>query len=403
MKPHISRLLACIAPLWVAFALSSAVAQQRPQSPVASANHAATENSARELSRVVYPASTSAVRINHAHRGHKSLSCEQCHGAAKRSRSARDNLLAPKASCQPCHAAKLNRLQPTSDNCGFCHREFDSSRPTFVPASVVPVARIHFSHQRHNAPVALCVDCHADVAATRAPMDKTFPSMENCRRCHKTNQESGRCTTCHRSSPNGLLQTRFPEGDLKPHQAITEMAHDTDWSVRHRWIGADQGAVCANCHQERDCTKCHDGSTRPSAVHPNDWLTLHPQQSQRNSPRCASCHTAQTFCAECHATLGVSQLAAPNVRSSARFHPPASQWTRGANRHSTEAKRSLTSCVSCHAERDCVRCHSAATRSDGISPHPRGFTKKCGRLLSANSRACKACHGNIERLLDRCD
>jgi hypothetical protein len=403
MKPFVMRFVTVIALFSVTFALSTTVAQQRPRAPAPSVDDASIKNNARESSPVIYPARTGALRINHAHRGHGSLSCEQCHVLATRSQSPRDRLFPPEAACQPCHAAKLDRSLPTSENCGFCHRDFDSSRPALIPASIVPVARIHFSHQRHNAPGARCAECHADAAKTQAPIEKSFPNMENCKRCHKTNQGRGQCTTCHWSTPDGLLQTRFPEGDLKPHHAIAAMAHDSDWTVRHRWIGADQGAVCANCHRERDCTKCHDGSTRPSAIHPNDWLTLHPQQSRRNSPRCTSCHTAQTFCAECHAALGVSQLAAPNVRSSGRFHPPTSQWTRGANRHATEAKRSLTSCVSCHAERDCVRCHGAATRSGGISPHPRDFIKQCVRLLHANSRACKTCHGNIESILDRCD
>lgn len=204
--------------------------------------------------------------------------------------------------------------------------------------------------------------------------------------------DAQRCTECHETLPDGRLRTRFPDRRLKPQSTWLGLAHDQDWIVRHRWVAADRGDLCAQCHKERDCTSCHDGRNRPRAIHPNDWLTLHPQQARRSATDCQGCHALQTFCAECHARLGISQTSAPEVRTGARIHPPAAQWTGAINQHGREAKRSLSACVSCHAEQDCVRCHAAGINA-ARSPHPSGFRERCGALLAANSRACVACHG----------
>lgn len=226
--------------------------------------------------------------------------------------------------------------------------------------------------------------------APRAPEAAASP-VTPPQHVHASGDEA-RCVACHEALPDGRLRSRFGERLLKPSSAWLGMAHDRDWIVRHRWVASDRGSLCGSCHQERDCTQCHDGRTRPRLIHPNDWLTLHRQQARRSATDCQGCHSLQTFCTECHARLGISQLAAPATRAGARIHPPAAQWTGSQNQHGREAQRSLATCVSCHAERDCVRCHGALP-GGGSSPHPAGFSAKCGRLLAANPRACATCHG----------
>lgn len=178
------------------------------------------------------------------------------------------------------------------------------------------------------------------------------------------------------------------------------LSHDADWIVRHRWVAADLGDACASCHQERECRACHDGRVRPASVHPNDWLSIHPDAARRDSPRCTSCHTVETFCTECHARLGISLLSAPLASGLARYHPPASEWVDGSQLHATEAKRSLSSCTSCHAERDCVTCHGARGVGASVSPHGPDF--RCRTALDANPRGCRSCHGDLNILEGRC-
>lgn len=209
-----------------------------------------------------------------------------------------------------------------------------------------------------------------------------------------TAADTQRCATCHDALPDGRLRTRLPDRTLKPQGTWLGMGHDRDWLLRHRWVAADNGSLCAKCHQERDCTRCHDGRERPRAIHPNDWLTLHPQQARRSPTECQGCHSLQNVCAECHARLGISQVSAPEVRSGRRVHPPAETWTGAINQHGREASRSLSACVSCHAEQDCVRCHASGASAATRSPHPAGFRGNCTALLDANPRACRLCHGD---------
>jgi hypothetical protein len=181
------------------------------------------------------------------------------------------------------------------------------------------------------------------------------------------------------------------------------MAHDSDFLVRHRWLAADNAPVCASCHTESECSACHDGPRRPRSVHPNDYLALHAQDSQRNATRCASCHANTDFCLACHARLGIAQISAPDLKSPRRFHPPSAQWLRGPTLHAREAQRSLSSCVSCHAEQDCVDCHGARGVGTGLrSPHPSNFVADCERALSQNARACLRCHQASDTALRAC-
>lgn len=190
---------------------------------------------------------------------------------------------------------------------------------------------------------------------------------------------------------------------MNPPSWLFGMRHDRDFLVRHRWIASDQGDACASCHAESECADCHDGRVRPNRVHPNDYLTVHPQMARREDPRCTSCHNAQTFCGECHARLGIAQESALIVRAAERFHPPPSEWTRGPVLHAREARRSMSACVSCHADNDCVQCHGSLGIGAGLSPHPDDFRSRCGDLLESNDRACRTCHSDVRALADMCD
>ncbi|HVO32131.1 MAG TPA: hypothetical protein VMV18_15420, partial [bacterium] len=60
----------------------------------------------------------------------------------------------------------------------------------------------------------------------------------------------------------------------------------------------------------------------------------------------------------------------------------------GPNHHGRVAETSMESCVSCHTEDECIRCHADQTLR--INPHPPGF--KGGTLQSRNDTSCKKCH-----------
>lgn len=340
---------------------------------------------------VLYRAVPARVRAAHAHPSHRALACEACHGRLDSSAVSTPPAF---AACEGCHVdahAARSDSRDTGEQAGACRRCHLEQRAPFArltPRARAPAA-IRFDHEKHRG--TPCRSCHhASAADTEAAY--SLPQMAECIDCHRTRHRSTECGACHLTRPDGRLETTFADGSLIPTGPLLGMAHDRDWLVRHRWVGADQGSTCAQCHSERDCERCHDAPRPPRRVHPGDFLSLHPQQSRRAPATCASCHTVQRFCAECHARLGLALGSAPNVGATGRVHPSAAVWVRGGG-HALAARRDLSSCASCHAESDCVACHGAVGVGGGISPHGPGFRAQCLDRRQQNDRACRACHG----------
>lgn len=404
MKTTRSSLVVCVAWL-LAFALGVAPLAFGQTRPAPTPRQPGTPALSASPSPLIFPEENITLRMNHSHPAHRALPCARCHTNAAGSRRASDSLIPAESSCNPCHAEATDRRQPTSERCAACHiGATQVGEQVQVPTSAYVSARLRFSHNAHVARGMACTDCHVSVPARQVATRADMPTMQSCMRCHGGAAPSaqGACRTCHLTDPDGVVHTHFPEGNMNPPAWMHGMNHDADWIVRHRWVGADQGNECASCHRERDCADCHDGRVRPRSVHPNDFLTLHAQAARRDEPRCTSCHTVQTFCAECHARVGVATISAPVVRATGRFHPSEDVWSRGPVQHAVEARRSMTSCTSCHAERDCVACHGARGIGGGLSPHPPNFAQQCAAQLRSNPRACVTCHGDVGALAARC-
>jgi hypothetical protein len=70
----------------------------------------------------------------------------------------------------------------------------------------------------------------------------------------------------------------------------------------------------------------------------------------------------------------------------AAFHTGKANWVLS---HGQAARTGMESCVSCHRQNDCVRCHSASG-GWGVNPHRSGFA--ASRLAERNSASCRMCH-----------
>lgn len=360
-------------------------------------------------SPIVYPPQRIEMRMNHALPAHRELRCVRCHRGAGVSERVEDLLMPHEEQCLPCHEAQIDRDAPDrAERCATCHIGIEDGRASYVPSSDLPNARLRFSHRAHVDRGMRCLRCHQGVERAEVADRRHLPSMRQCFECHGPAgiaieaSAPSTCPTCHLARPDGMMRTRFAEGRMNPPSWLFDMRHDHEWLVRHRWVGADQGALCSECHRESDCVDCHDGRVRPRRIHPGDYLTTHVAQARRDQPRCESCHQTARFCTECHSRLGLSTMSAPDVRAVERYHPPAAVWVRGPNLHGLEARRAMNACVSCHAERDCVQCHGGLGIGAGVSPHPPGFAATCGAALARNARACQTCHGDVEALRSRC-
>ncbi len=151
---------------------------------------------------VVYLASTSRdtvtqpIRYSHkAHMETAGMACADCHASV---------LTSPTASL------------PSLEVCSTCHSDQPISQSVeeikvleFVKkGEVIPWQRVYyvpdhvyFSHRRHVTKAGLeCKACHGDVPEFTEPVASQFlpVTMENCMQCHRENNVSNDCLTCHR-------------------------------------------------------------------------------------------------------------------------------------------------------------------------------------------------------------
>jgi len=366
------------------------------------------------VSHAIFPTQTLPIRFDHArHLRLGGVTCARCHGAAATSEQSADRLLPGEAACTPCHA--IDRRDPLKQvpagappaRCDACHEGWSASIPLRVARVNIPTPNLHFSHRAHVSRGQRCESCHSSVRRVGLATRLELPAMASCVTCHRAGGSAPEsCATCHLTEPDGVLRTRFPEGWLNPPTWMRGMHHDADFWFTHRISAGQDATRCAACHRDDDCAACHDGRVRDRRTHPNDYLTQHPVDARMNADRCTSCHRQATFCVACHERAGVAMGSAPAARAQGRFHPPPEVWSgRGVSlrHHGVEARRSMSACVSCHSERDCVTCHATAGLGGAsLSPHPPGFSARCGALLRASERPCRQCHEDLESLTARC-
>jgi hypothetical protein len=371
--------------------------------------------------------------------GQDSVVCASCHLAegAPWMRVRRAEV----RQCLRCHGVRTEHLASANTACGTCHL-------TLAQATALPRERIgqfpappsHFdaafatqhgklaqpprdSGAVHPGVAQSCATCHArDFCTTchvnapevpaiqalapdsrslaihaklEAPSSHTAPDFlrrhgqaarhgpQSCAACHT--QES--CRTCHVGQPE-VADAMFAAGPGRGTGAsITRRrpaSHGDDFTDRHAPVAAAAPKSCSVCHARTDCLDCH----RPNAAsapgyHPSGFLARHPASAYAREVSCAECHNTGAFCADCHRQAG---LEARGVLRGG-YHDAKAGFILG---HGPAARQSLESCVSCHAERDCLTCHSALG-GRRFNPHGPGFD--AARLRRRNPQMCSVCHG----------
>ena len=120
-------------------------------------------------------------------------------------------------------------------------------------------------------------------------------------------------------------------------------------------------------------------------THRSDFISIHSMKAVDNKQNCYRCHEA-SFCQDCHTKI--RNKGGMKIKS----HSPSGTtqnylWTTN---HSTEARRNLQSCESCHPDADvCVTCH----RSGLVNPHPRNWKAISSKYKNeSKGRTCRKCH-----------
>jgi hypothetical protein len=362
---------------------------------------------------IVVPPYRAAIRAAHrVHAEQAKMACADCHDRAMSSQHAKDFLGPTAAVCERCHDVRHERLaahvDATGEACVVCHLgQASVGAPTSTGARLErrPTAHLEFSHAAHARHAIGCAQCHGNVAKwADADGTERLPRKPICVRCHRGAgvRDGGAlsaCTTCHEAEA-GRMRTHFGTARLLPSSSLA-LEHGPQFRFTHGAVAGNDPTSCESCHHPRECQACHDGRLRPRSIHPSDWMAMHAIASKQGND-CGSCHRLQSFCLSCHQRVGVVASGAPrSIAERGSVHPPPSVWLtgpRGERHHGVLARRNIAECVSCHQERDCIRCHAAgalgttSVSNASVSPHPAGFVANCRGPWQRNPRPCLACH-----------
>lgn len=283
--------------------------------------------------------------------------------------------------------ARGTRTSPVSAACATCHaRDFCSACHVNAPEvaaiqalAVDPRSLVHKAELK--APAG-----HADPLFLRRHGLAARKAAMSCATCHT--QES--CLACHVDKPTAALA--LPAGGPgRGRGAIIRRerpaSHGADFSQLHGAPADARPASCDGCHVRPQCLDCHrpNAADAPPGYHPGGFLSRHPAAAYTRETSCSDCHNTGQFCADCHVSAGLSAQGP----LTAGYHDAKRSFLLG---HGQAARQNLESCVACHAERDCLTCHSALG-GRRFNPHGPGFDPST--LQRKNSQACTACHGAL--------
>lgn len=366
------------------------------------------------------------------HLQHKALfpSCTSCHAGAE----AKGKALWPDAvSCAACHDGTIEtrvlwrpptprrtnlrfdhvehaaEAKQQSPSCAGCHTGQGEQRMAVRETVVQRCLDCHGVRVAHlAAPDSACTTCHVplvraatltrrDVARFRAPRSHAAPNFlsraghgavsreaiaASCATCHAREF----CYQCHAGSapPRAVTWLGTDPRSTAIAARAAPASHGDNFVDRHGTDAAASTTRCAGCHVRADCLDCH----RPNAAsgtgyHPDGFLARHPAAAYTRETSCNECHNVGAFCTSCHDRAGLS--AAGTLRSG--YHDTRRFFLVG---HGQAARQGLESCASCHAERDCLTCHSSLG-GRRFNPHGPGFDP--GRLRRKNFEMCTVCHG----------
>jgi hypothetical protein len=385
------------------------------------------------------PARVSNLRFTHAEHIQKSgaklpadsaVVCSDCHTPSGGAWLTVNRTIP--AQCLNCHGLKVAHFSAPDTACGTCHfalaeaktlpesqvAKFD--KPASHDAAGFPSSKGHGEQAKQgNRSCAVChardfcAQCHvnapevkaiqalapdprslaikAELKAPTSHQESRFISQHGskakrdpatCAFCHT--QES--CIACHRTRPAIVLA--LPAAG--PGRAIGARIerkkpgyHTPDFADRHAQRASASPGTCNACHARAECLDCH----RPNAgatgnYHPFGFLTRHPAAAYNRQTDCAACHNQATFCTTCHQQAGLHSTGP----LAGGYHDADPSFVLN---HGTAARQNIETCITCHAERDCLFCHSAQGRR--FNPHGPGFD--ADRLRRRNPQTCAACHG----------
>lgn len=360
----------------------------------------------------------------------ENVACVNCH-AAQADTSWMHVRAAGANDCVGCHAHAAPEHLAETAACRSCHNTLADSRAlpvatiaafpkpathartnflsTHAPRSDAAVAQCATCHTRES-----CVRCHANASqlpsikglaadqrvaqlvrgrapvyptpATHGSADWKFghggdarKATQSCANCHT----QASCKSCHAGAKASAVIAALPQPTDGGAQGVTiqkPVVHAAGFLAQHKTAAASGRMDCTGCHQQRECSACHAG-TSSRRYHPLDFSETHAPAAYAQEQNCSSCHRTETFCRSCHLK---SDVTTSGARTGAA-HTAQPAWLL---QHGEAARRGLTGCTTCHQQRDCLRCHSDV----GLKVNPHGQNFPAASLSARSRQMCATCH-----------
>jgi hypothetical protein len=216
-------------------------------------------------------------------------------------------------------------------------------------------------HYNTAGPILACSDCHS---VERKREDISKPDLQaayhrQCIDCHKEWSHSTDCTSCHleKGSPVASkdLSNQIPAKDHPKVKEPEKLIYETNYNKGkivtffHNDHTKLFGADCVSCHENDNCTRCHD-TKNVQTLSSEFPITITKSGSERHQP-CFNCH-ANDECSSCHLDKPTGPF----------NHKISTGWALNRFHEKLE-------CAGCHGtnnkfvklDNDCISCHKDFT------------------------------------------
>ncbi len=254
-------------------------------------------------------------------------------------------------------------------------------------------------HFNTAGPILSCEDCHS---VERKRDDISKPDLQaayhrQCINCHKEWSGNSDCNSCH--LPKGSTITNKETKIGKNHPEVvepTKLVYETNYNKGkivtffHDEHTKLFGAECVSCHQQENCTRCHDKTKDAKVVSTSIPEKITKSASEHHQP-CFKCHENDE-CSKCHLDKPMEPF----------NHKVSTGWALNRFHEKLE-------CVKCHGTGNqftklnnaCVSCHKDFVA--GEFKHERTGLKlddihtdfDCGDCHTSNNFSktdCSGCH-----------
>lgn len=210
-------------------------------------------------------------------------------------------------------------------------------------------------HYNTPGPVLACSDCHS---VERIRTDLSKPDLQaayhrQCINCHKEWSGSSDCNSCHLPKGSTVAQK---ERKIKDHPTVLEpekLVYETNYNKGkivtffHNEHTKLFGLDCVSCHQQENCSRCHDKSKNIQTVSSPIPIKISRTGNEQHQP-CFNCH-ANDECSSCHIDKPMNAF----------NHKTSTGWALGKFHEKLD-------CTKCHTtqnnrfnklNKDCMSCH----------------------------------------------